>query len=46
MRFPRFIRIREDKGVKDATDSNQVAQFYRDQNLGKATEEKGNGDDW
>lgn len=42
LRFPRFLRLRDDKGVEQATSAAQVADFY---NAQATKQEFGGGDD-
>ena len=42
LRFPRFIRLRDDKGVEDATSAEQIADMYNNQAINTKS---GGGDD-
>lgn len=45
LRFPRFIRIRDDKQAEECTSSNQIAQLYRQQSSVAGKEEESFNED-
>ncbi|KAJ3750439.1 hypothetical protein DFH05DRAFT_78706 [Lentinula detonsa] len=45
LRFPRFIRIRDDKSADDATGPEQIAEMYERQALAAGSGKKKGGDD-
>lgn len=46
LRFPRYIRERDDKGADSATTARQVAEMYRAQDNVSGAKKGGVDDDW
>lgn len=46
LRFPRFVRIRDDKGIEDGTGAEQVAEMYRAQAVQSSGKKEAGEDDF
>jgi len=46
LRFPRFLRLRDDKGAEDATSAEQIADMYNNQACTKTGPSNDDGDDY
>ncbi|KAH7394032.1 hypothetical protein DE146DRAFT_115178 [Phaeosphaeria sp. MPI-PUGE-AT-0046c] len=44
-RFPRFLKVREDKSIEEATEAGELAALYRKQEAKAPMKEGGDGDD-
>jgi len=46
LRFPRFLKVREDKNPENATTATQIADFYRKQKVVSSSSKAVADDDW
>jgi len=48
LRFPRFLRVREDKKPEDATSAEQIIDMYKNQSVvaNNVKKSKQEDDDW
>lgn len=46
LRFPRFLRIRDDKGPEQATNAQQIAEMYRSQQINTQNGKDSDGEEF